>query len=667
MRKYLLLFVLVSMLLSSGCAKSPSRDLPPTMLWHKDQNLISPAGGTMNVWEGLRIDQDAFTAERNTCQFILWRGREERVPVFIEYSLLGGKVNLTVNLKNKKWLSPSSVFKKDKFSFRLSQGMNFLQFAKRSKDKLRIRSITIGTSSRESLPHLRPGESFSLFHLPGSGRLELRGRGQVEITEHRVGGDGVQEKAMRLKSGWLSGKISHAIDFSAPGLLTVSALKGNFNISSYSYAANPAPGEEAPKSVFQGKPNIYIILSDACQAFHVGTYGYRRSTTPHVDAFARDAVVYEYAYANSVFTRPSIATLFTGLYPDNHKVRLQFASLPPQLLILPEYFKAKGYGTSIFSSNVVTSPRCGFTQGVDVYFSIVEKVGTKKDFSILDRFRNWLAKTPPSHFSFMHYIHPHFPKVPPEDFPVSFRPDGKKVTLGRMNQLVRKKKQTGIPLNAEELQELTDGYDSSIAWVDSEFGKTLSLLKEKKLYDDSMIIFLADHGEAQGEHGVLGHGRNVFEETTRVPLIIKYPKRMELKGRVRRLVELADFFPTIAALFGQKLTQDGRNLPTADFNREMDDRFVVSRTGTQPPTYGLRWKNWYYMIDLRNNNEKLFLPETDPIREIGSSHPAIKAFLKARFLDWYGRFRNGSDTPANISLKNLPASEIEEMKTLGYL
>ena len=418
--------------------------------------------------------------------------------------------------------------------------------------------------------------------------------------------------------------------------------------------------------MFKDKPNIYIVLSDACQAFHLGTYGYPRKTSPHVDAFARDAVVYEYAYANSVYTRPSVATLFTGLYPDSHKVRLQFASLPSQLLTLPEYLKTKGYATSIFSSNVVTSPRMGFTQGVDVYFSVVEKVWAKKDFSIFDHFSNWLAKTPQAHFSFMHYIHPHFPKVPPADFPVTFRPDGKKVTLGRMNQL-RKKHQPGAPLNTEELQELTDGYDSSIAWVDSEFGKILSLLRQKKLYDDSMIIFLADHGEAQGEHGVLGHGSNVFEETTRVPLIIKYPKSLDLKGRVRRLVELADFFPTIAALFGQPLTQDGTNLPTADFSREMDDRFVVSRTGTKPPAYGLRWKNWYYMIDLRNNYEQLFLPEVDPVREIGASHPAVRAFLKARFLDWYARFRNGSVAPANISLKNLPASEIEEMKTLGYL
>ena len=422
-----------------------------------------------------------------------------------------------------------------------------------------------------------------------------------------------------------------------------------------------------PKITFKNKPNIYIVLSDACQAHHLGIYGYQRNTSPHIDAFARDAVVYENTYANSVFTRPSIATLFTGLYPDNHKVRLQFASLPPQLLTMPEYLKAKGYNTSIISSNIVTSPRCGFTQGVDDYFSVLEKHWAPKNNSIFSQFSSWLAKKTQVHFSFMHYLHPHFPKVPPADFPVTFRPGKVKITMGRVNQLVRKENKTGIPPDADELREITDAYDSSIAWVDSEFGKILSLLKIKKLYDDSMIIFLADHGEAQGEHGVLGHGRNVFEETTRVPLIIKYPKNMNLKGQVHQLVELADFFPTIASLFGQQLALDGRNLLALGFTGGFDDRFVVSRTGTKPATYSLRWKNWYYMIDLRNNNEKLFLPEADPIREVGSAHPAIRAFLKARFLAWYSRFRNSSGKAAEISLKSLPASDIEEMKTLGYL
>ncbi|MFH2107981.1 MAG: sulfatase, partial [Chrysiogenia bacterium] len=414
-------------------------------------------------------------------------------------------------------------------------------------------------------------------------------------------------------------------------------------------------------------PNIYIVLSDALQASHLGTYGYHRKTSPQIDAFARDAVVYENAYTNAVFTLSSVSTIFSGIYPDSHGVHSLLVSLPKKLLTLPEYLKSKGYATSIITSSFGISSRFGFHQGVDDYFRVAEKYWAPKDTSIFSEFRKWLEKAPPAHFSYMHYIHPHFPKVPPVDFPVSFRPGKEKITLERLAQLTKKEKKSGIRPNAEELQEITDAYDSSIAWVDSEFGKILSLLKEKKLYNDSLIIFLSDHGEALGEHGVLSHSDNVYEETSRVPLIIKYPKSLDIKGRVGRLAELADIFPTITSLFGQKLTLDGRNLLGSGANGALDDSMIVSRTINKCPKYGLRWKNWYYMINFNDNNDKLFSLAADPYREIGASHPAIKTFLKARFLSWYARFRNSSGTAAEISLKSLPASDIEEMKTLGYL
>ena len=666
MKKYFLLLLVAVLLLLPGCSKSPSQDLPPTLLWAKDQNRIHPSGGTMNVWEGFRIDKDAFAAERNISQFILWRrSRADRIPISIEYSLQGAMVGFSVNVRKTRLLQPTTAFKWKKFEMPLNRGMNFLQFSKRGKDKLSVRTIVIGPIIHHAAPHLRQGESFSLFHVPGRGRLEISGRGKLEIGERQANGESLGSKIRIAKSGWFSRKVSLPIEFDRPGLLTVTSKEGDFNISAYSYVPTPI-NEVDPKITFKNKPNIYIFLSDACQASHLGTYGYHRETSPQIDAFARDAVVYENAYTNAVFTRASIATLFTGFYPDSHKVLQQGNILTEKQLTLPEYMKVKGYATSIFSSNVINSPRGGLSQGVDSFFRVSAKYDAPKDITIFSQFRDWLEKTPPNHFSFMHYIHPHFPMVPPADFPVTFRPDGTKVTLGRMNSLTIKRRNGTLP-NAEELQEITDSYDSSIAWVDSEFGKTMSLLKEKNLYDDSMIIFLADHGEALGEHGIMGHGRSVYDDTSRVPLIIKYPKSLDYKGRVGQLAELADIFPTIASLFGQKLALDGRNLLVSGSNGALDDSMVVSRSGKQYATFGLRWRNWYYLINLISSREQLFALAADPFREIGASHPAITAFLKARFLAWYSRFRNSSGKAAEISLKSLPANDIEEMKTLGYL
>jgi len=661
-----LLLLLIPLLLYPGCSKSPSPDLPPTLIWNKNQNQISPAGGTMNVWEGFHVDQDAFVADRDTSQFILWRNREEKLPISIEYSLQGRKVEFSVNIRKTRMLPPTAVFKWKKFNFPLSRGMNFLQFSKKGRDKLRIRSILIGAAAKKADPHLRPGESFSLFHLPGRGRLELRGRGKLEIAEQQADSDILEAITRTVKSGWFSRKISLPFEFARPGLLTVTSKEGDFNISAYTFTATPAR-EAKPKVTFKNKPNIYIVLADACQASHLGTYGYERNTSPCLDTFAADAVVYENAYSNAVFTRSSVATIFTGLYPDTHKVRLLQASLPKQLLTLPEYLSAKAYNTCLITSTFAISPHFGFTHGVDDYFWVPEKDWAPKDISIFSQFSDWLVKARPVHFAYMHFIHPHFPKVPPKNFPVSFRPGREKTPQERMAQLVHKKLPKGVRREVKEVQEIVDVYDSSVAWVDSEFGKIVSLLKQKKLYDDSMIVFLADHGEALSEHNVLGHGSNVYDETARVPLIIKYPKELDIKGRVHTVTELADVFPTIASLFGQELKLDGCSLLAAEINESAADRMVVSRTLNRSGKYGLRWKNWYYMISLSNNFDQLFSLAENPLRNSGDRHPEVKAFLKARFLAWLSRFRNGNSQAAEIPLQNLSASEIEEMKTLGYL
>jgi arylsulfatase A-like enzyme len=661
MKKQVVLLLLFLLLLIPGCSQTPSRDLPSSLTWDKDQARISPADGGMNIWEGFRIENDHFTTERNFSRFILWRRHAAKEAVMIEYSLQGNPVKFSTNGAQRKRLFPTREFKGEQFLLKLSAGFNFLEISKKGKDSIKIRSIAIGTRQEKAEPHLLAGQSFSFFHLAGRGQLELSGRGQIEVTERWTEGEDVRARSKRLKSGWLSGKISHALDFSSPGTFTVSALKGAFTVSSFGYADNAPTAAPKANVVFTGKPNIHIVLSDACQGHHLGTYGYTRHTSPHIDAFARDAVVYENAYANAVFTSSSVATIFTGLYPERHKVDVLYANLPQKLLTLPEFMDSKGYATS------VTSPEREFIQGVDAYYNIREKRRTAKDPSIFERFSGWLNETPPALFSYMHFIHPHFPMMPPAHFPVSFRPRKEKITQERMHALTLGKIRTRTFPDSAEIQELTDGYDSSIAWVDGEFGKILSHLKAKNLYDDSMIVFLADHGEALGEHGVLGHGDNVYEETTRVPLIVKYPQRLNLKGRVRSLVELADVFPTVASLFGQPLNLDGRILPLPGPSAGLDDRMVVFRTKTKCPSYGMRWRNWFYIIDFAGNGEKLYLLTADTRRDIAAARPQVRAFLKARFLAWYAQFRDGSDDPAEIAKNSLPKEDLEEMKTLGYL
>jgi len=307
MRKRLLFVWLIPLLLSPGCSKSPSRDLPPTLMWDKDQDLIHPSDGTMNVWEGFTVTDDHFAADRNIAQFILWRRQQGKVDIFFEYSLQGNPVEFTVNFKQRKAIPPSREFKRGQFAFHLNSGFNFLKFTKKNKDILKIRAVSIGAWREEPQPHLQAGQSFRCYYPAGKGRLELSGRGTVEIVREQAAGETLIAKSEELQSGFLSREISRTLEFSSPGLLTVKAKKGSFDISAYSYV--PTIARETNVNVaFKTKPNIYMVLGDACQASHLGTYGYQRNTSPNVDAFARDAVVYENAYANAAYTFASVST-----------------------------------------------------------------------------------------------------------------------------------------------------------------------------------------------------------------------------------------------------------------------------------------------------------------------------------------------------------------------
>lgn len=658
--------LLIPLLCAPGCSRQPSRDLPATMVWHKDQNLISPSGGAMNVWEGISVKSDRFSADGPIAQFILWRQQVAGTEIVIDYSLLGRKAEFTVNGGEKRMLPPSSSFRRETFSVRFVPGFNFLRFGKKSKDQLQIRSIAVGGMSEGREPHLRSGESFSVFLRPGRGRLELRGSGRVRIVEQALAAEPPPPRVSEIKTGWFSRKISYDIALSRPATVSVTSRRGQFMVSAYSYRED-ARRVASGKPRFQGKPDIYIILADACQAAHLGAYGYGRDTSPHIDAFARDAMVYENAYANAAFTRSSVATLLTGLYPDSHKVRILQHELPGRLLTLPEYLNARGYRTAIYSSSSVVSPPFGLKQGVDDFVNVRGLKYEGSNPNLFNGFAGWLRKTASPRFAYVHFMNPHLPSVPAPGFVLPFAAGEKVPPYQRMIALTEKAKDLSQPFSDGELRELVLGYDASIAWMDGEFGKIISELKQKKLYDDSLVIFLADHGEAMKEHGVISHGSNVYEETTRVPLIVKYPGALAVRGRYLPVSELADVFPTISGLLGQELNLDGRSLLAREPARAYDDTLAVCRSFNPAGLYGLRWKNWYDIICTKDAHRELFQLDADPRRDVSRRFPQVTEYFEARFLDWYGRFRNRNDFSTRMNLKNLPASDIEEMKTLGYL
>ena len=646
--------------------RTTSRDLPATFVWDKDQSSIEPASGRMNVWGGFEVGDDAFSATKNMSRFVLWRKAGSDARISIQYVLQGKSCRFLVNGAAAGRLDPSPRPASVSFPARLNAGFNFLEFDKTTNDVLRIRSVLAGPQEENRRRrHLGEGESLTVGTGRTKGRLVFAGHGALRITEvsFREGREAV--RTFERRPGFFSRRIVYEYDDPTPGHATFSPKSGSFDVVEYSSVpveSAPAPGAPA----FPGRPDIFIILLDACRPDHLGLYGYARPTSANLDRLAEDAVVFENAYANASFTRSSVATLFTGLYPESHKVRILVNKLSERLLTVPAYLKAKGYRTSLFTTTGNVSQNVGFARGVDDYFHYIGDWSKREGKSLPANFEGWLAHEGPR-FSYVHFMEPHLPIVPPPPYLDMFSaPKDRAFVHGVLEEFQRRIEAAG-PFSPEEVRAVVDNYDSAIAYIDGEVGKLLKSLKDRGAYDESLIIVLSDHGESLYERKFWGHGLKVYEETTRVPLIVKFPSAAGLKGRVKGIVELAGAFPTLIDLFGQEIGLDGTSWLPAVAARDEDDAMAVSRSFSDVGDFGLRWRDWYAIINLATGAETLYRRAEPVFAEAGAGTEAIRLQLKVRFLEWLVRFAERDDRPVPADLRSLPKNELENLRSLGYI
>ncbi len=623
----------------------------------------------MNVWDGFDVEGGYFQAVKRSARLILWRKESRRVELRFAYSLEGRPAAMALNGAKLETPLPSSPAPRTiLISLELQAGLNYLEFRTLKKDTFRIYSIISGPPEKTKAHQLIPGESVAVLTRAGHGFLSFGGRGEIALRKVEFAGGKQDVQTERLRTSLFSRNLVYKYDLTRDGYIQAEVLSGRFNIGNREHIDHPTPLENPePRSPLETKPSIFIFLIDGCQAAHLSAYGYRRKTSPNFEKLAEDGVLFENAYTNASFTRASVATLFTGLFPERHRVRVERHGLDSRFLTLPEFLKSKGYRTAIFTSAAAVSTRFGFNQGVDDYYGTFGSWEARiKRGESTSQFYEWIEAPGPL-FAYLHFMEPHFPIIPPPPFLDMFR--STTLTGERRHMILTYKdlSQQEYAFSGEEIQNVVDDYDSTIAYIDGELGKIFDRLRRTGVYDDSLIIVLSDHGEGLGEHGAWSHGFHVYEEITRVPLVIKFPAALGWKGRVRRVVQIADIFPTIIDLYGQEIGLDGESLLRSIRSPELDDRFVVSWAFSTSETFGIRWRDWYYIREIRSGKERLFRLDGDPLADVAGANPVVRTFLHLRFLDWYYRASREEGQSVNIDMKKLPPEEIENLRSLGYL
>ncbi len=298
----------------------------------------------------------------------------------------------------------------------------------------------------------------------------------------------------------------------------------------------------------------------------MGCYGYTLNTSSYIDRFAEESVLFEYAVAQSSWTAPSVASLFTSLYPYSHNVRKKNEALSLDVITLAEIMKENGYRTFGLVSNPVLKRKMQYYQGFDYYEFLTPRAGlyaergalvVKNFFDILDR------KSEERFFGYIHLMDPHLPYQPHPKYANRFIRSGYRGLFKKLHipHSVRFKK-TLRKLKPRDLERIIALYDAEINYSDDNFKKIISGLKKRRLLKNTILIFTSDHGEEFLERGGLSHGKSYYQEIVKVPLIIRYPGMNNKGKRIQQMVRLIDIMPTILDLTKIKtsITQMGTSL-----------------------------------------------------------------------------------------------------------
>jgi arylsulfatase A-like enzyme len=324
---------------------------------------------------------------------------------------------------------------------------------------------------------------------------------------------------------------------------------------------------------------VILFLVDTLRADHLGCYGYARDTSPALDALAEDAVVFEACQAQSSWTKPATASILTGLLPSVHRAVHKVAALPPEHMLLAEPLTEAGYHTAAFGSNAfIFGPEQGFGRGFGVFESSdtvaghVEGEPTVSAEVLVDAGLDWLdrkleAGVGDEVFLYIHAVDPHDPYDPPTDLRDRFTtPLGEgQPTDAELTRPAFVHRRFGGQPPPTVLARMEGLYDAEILAADRAFGRLVDGLKARGIYDDALIVFVADHGEEFYDHGAYGHNPRLFEEVTRVPLVIKFPARLGDAARGERFaprVRQVDVLPTVLDVVGLELAPE-RTAPLA--------------------------------------------------------------------------------------------------------
>ncbi len=299
--------------------------------------------------------------------------------------------------------------------------------------------------------------------------------------------------------------------------------------------------------------DLVVVNIDSLRADHLGTYGYARDTSPFIDELASKGVVFEHASSTSSFTRESVASLMTGLLPTRGGGIGWAAAPSPDARTLAELLSEAGYRTGLFSNTVMLG-NPNFRRGFDAVHNLPSSWDTSRMGPELSaeaaRFAERHAGDPL--FLYLHYLDPHGPYDPPDEYVRRFAKGPSEEPLriyGGLRRDVPRLRREGFGPGDPRFEDLVSRYDAEISHTDEAIEQLFGDLRRLGRLDRTLVVITADHGEEFLEHDFVEHAWTLYEESLRIPLIFWAPDALP-SGRSEAPVSAVDVLPTLADLLG---------------------------------------------------------------------------------------------------------------------
>ena len=405
-----------------------------------------------------------------------------------------------------------------------------------------------------------------------------------------------------------------------------------------------------------GAPDVLLIVLDTVRADHLSAYGYSRPTTPNLARIAREGVLFEQAISSSSWTLPSHASLFTGRPVYQHGADSENPRLGSEYSTLAEVLTSRGFLTAGVAANTswatnnaglargfihfedcLQSPADGVARtvlGREVVARLRSRLGWRGQFGrargdeVTDAFTRWLDRQGKRRvFAFLNYMDAHGPYVSPAPFHTHF--------MSARERSFESRYSFKLPSLAKdatlgERSLFTAAYDGGIESLDFEIGRLFEELQRRGRLDQTLVVIVADHGEALTDHGFYIHGHSLYLDQIHVPLIVRWPGRIPAGLRIADPVSTTEIAATIASFTGAV----SQSLPGASLARfwqraasapAPDSTPILSQVGHRggvPPAWpisngwvrSLIFGGWHY-LERQHGEVELYRLGGDPLEQ----------------------------------------------------